>query len=233
MATSGTYNFALPNSDLVLECFDRIDLRGPALTSNHMISARRSLNLELQRWSNKGPNLPYIDLQVIPLVAGQATYTIPANTISVLDVYFQTPLSTTPVTYTDRIMESISRTDYASYANKAQLGNPTVYWFDRLNVPTLTFYQTPQLGSPYQVSYYRMRQVQDANLGSGETPDINYRFNDALCAGVTARLAEKYAKERLQEKLTLAKMAWDEAAAEDHERAPVMVRPRLQGYWTP
>lgn len=235
MATSGTYNFTLANSDIVLEAFERALIAPTEITSRHMITARRSLNLELQTWSNKGPNLPYIYLYNIPLVQGQATYTLPVTTISVLDVYFSTPQTTPANTFIDRIMEPISRDDYAAFPNKSQQGFPTTYWFNRVNIPTLTVYQTPNVSAPYAINLYVMRQVQDANLGMGETPDINYRFQDALCARLAARLAEKFPKaqwpNREKELMAKAQAAWAEASAEDVEKVTLHIQPDVSPYW--
>ncbi len=88
-ASSGTYNFQLANADLILESFDRVEIRPSSITAEHMISARRSLNLELQRWANNGPLLWEIDLITIPLIQGVATYNIPPETVCLLDTYIR------------------------------------------------------------------------------------------------------------------------------------------------
>jgi hypothetical protein len=229
-SSSYTYNFQLGNADVVLEAFERAKIRSSAITSQHMISARRSLNLELQTWSNRGPNLPYIYLYTLPLIVGTASYQLPPNTISVLDVYYSVPNTGATGTTTDRVLEPISRDDYAAFPNKSTQSNPTVYWFDRLNYPTITFYQTPAYN--YNINMYLMRRVQDANVGSGETPDVNYRFQDALCAGLAARLAEKFSDPQTELKLrAVAQKAWQEASAEDREQSPQFWRPVLSSYW--
>ena len=229
-APSYTYQFFLGNSDVVVEAFERAKIPATGITSQHMISARRSLNLELQMWANKGPNLPYIYLLNLPLIVGQATYNLPPNTISVLDVYYSVPISSTSTATIDRVLEPISRDDYAAFPNKSQQANPTVYWFDRLNLPTITFYQTPQFA--YSVNMYLMRQAMDANLGGGETPDVNYRFQDALCAGLASRLAEKWSDMQTEAALRAkAKEAWNLASAEDTEKVTQWIKPQLQGYW--
>lgn len=90
MTTSGTYDFEMDNADVVLEAFDRCEIRPPAITGAHMISAKRSLNLELQRWANIGINLWTVELITIPLIQGVATYDLPAGTVSLLDTYIRT-----------------------------------------------------------------------------------------------------------------------------------------------
>lgn len=89
MTTSGTYDFELSNADVVLESFDRCEIRPSALTAEHMISAKRSINLELQRWSNLGVNLWKMDLLTMNIEQGVLTYTLPQNTVSLLDVYIR------------------------------------------------------------------------------------------------------------------------------------------------
>lgn len=96
MTSSGTYSFELANSDVILESFDRCEIRPSSITGEHMVSAKRSLNLELQRWSNLGVNLWAVDLITTTLEQGVLTYTLPQETVSLLDVYIrQFTLATT------------------------------------------------------------------------------------------------------------------------------------------
>lgn len=90
MATSGTYGFSLSNSDLVLESFDRCQIRPTMLTGEHMTSARNSLNLGLMTFANRGVNLWAVDLQTIPLIQGVSQYALPAETVLILDAYLET-----------------------------------------------------------------------------------------------------------------------------------------------
>lgn len=99
MTTSGTDNFFLDNSDIVLEAFDRCQIRPTAITRQHMISATRSLNLCLQAMGNRGVNLWSVDLLTIPLVQGQATYILPSDTVSLLDAYRSTFYNTQTVSF--------------------------------------------------------------------------------------------------------------------------------------
>lgn len=90
MTTSGTYNFNPSLADIALEALDRCEIRPPAITNEIMTSVKRSINLELERWSNLGVNLWLVDLQTINLVQGVTTYSIPPETVSILDVYIRT-----------------------------------------------------------------------------------------------------------------------------------------------
>lgn len=100
MTSSGTYDFELSNADVILEAFDRCEIRPPAITGEHMISAKRSLNLELQTWSNLGVNLWCVDLITIPLAQGVVEYDLPSNVVSMLDVYIRTFTVSTPYNFT-------------------------------------------------------------------------------------------------------------------------------------
>lgn len=90
MTSSGTDVFNLSNAQIIEEAFDRADIRPTSLTTQHFVSASRSLNLLLQAWGNMVPNLWKIDLQSIPLIQGVPTYSIPNNTITILDTYIRT-----------------------------------------------------------------------------------------------------------------------------------------------
>lgn len=100
MTSSGTYNFQLSNADVVLEAFDRCEIRPAEITNEHLISARRSLNLELDSWSNLGINLWQVDLLQIPLIQGVATYNIDPTTVNILDTYLRTFQLPTTFTFT-------------------------------------------------------------------------------------------------------------------------------------
>jgi hypothetical protein len=85
--SSGTFSFQPAISDLLLESFDRIQMRPAELTTHHLSSATRSANLILQAWSNRGVNLFEVVQNTIPLVQGITTYSIPSNTVMLLDLY--------------------------------------------------------------------------------------------------------------------------------------------------
>src|SRR5690242_13319321 len=112
MSTSGTTAFGLSGADLVLEAFDRLQIRPSEITADHMVSARRSMNLVQVRWTNRGTNLWKVDPAAAPtpiaLVQGTAQYALTADTIMVLDAYIRTTDSQgNPA---DRIITPLSRT---------------------------------------------------------------------------------------------------------------------------
>lgn len=231
--TSNTNLFNPPISDIFLESFERCGIRGTALTRRHMISAKRSLNLELATWSNRQVDLwQVVGPTTISLVAGQATYNINANSEAILDVYFTTVNGGGTGVNIDRIMLPISRTQYAMIPNKLQAGTPTVYWYNKQIQPTITFWEPPETGSPsYQVNYYYLQRIQDAAPVNGQIPQVPYRFTDALCAGLARRLARKFAPPLYDTLKQEAAEAWLEAIGNDIENAPVQISPTVAGYW--
>jgi len=395
MTTSGTYAFSPAVVDIVLDAFERINIRPAAITPDHMFSARRSINLTMVRWSNRGINLWAVDEQTIPLNANQGLYNLPSSTVTMLETWIRsyqlgslqsvepacsTTIGSTAVeltladagvevgnwisvpiyvsvggiviqgyyqvtsvtgantftvaaadtatatetaggvvplydttaasatvivtlpdhgfvggdTYTvhvsttvggltlqgdyivqsvpdadtltitatsaagstdsvyendaemqiavqdlsvtpqDRIMMPISRTDWAAIPNKTQAGGfPTSYWFDRTTpVPTVNIWQPPDGTLVQELHYFRMRQLQDADPQGTQTPDIPYRFEEALCAELAYMLAIKWLPDRAEALLSYSKEVWAEAASEDRERVTLNVLPMAGGYWS-
>lgn len=90
MTTSGTYNYNPSLGELTLYAFNLCGIRNTALLQEHMESARMAANMLLGRWSSQGVNLWTVTKESIPLVAGQATYSVPSNNIVMLDTYIVT-----------------------------------------------------------------------------------------------------------------------------------------------
>lgn len=226
--TSKTYDYNPSLGEMSLEAFARIGVRPSEITQQHMYHARQSANLVLSEWSVLQPNLWEVGLQTAPLLQGSATYSVPAETVMILDAYITTNMTGETQ---DRYIIPISRTEYASYPNKEQQGFPTVYWFDRLISPTFTLWPVPDGNGPYVLNYYSVRQTQDAVTSGGKTIEIPYRFLDAFAAALAWRLSEKYAPDlepRMFQKMT---RSWDIASANDTENVPVYIMPQIGGYY--
>lgn len=229
MTSSNTYNFTVSNGEGVLRAYSRVRVRPPALTQQHMYDARGELNLMFVEWSIKlGTNLWKVELATLPLTVGVATYSIPSTTIMVLDAFITT---TQGGSSNDRYITPISRTEYASFSNKTTPGPPTVYWFDRLISPTITVWPVPDSTGPFTFNYYRSVQIQDANIPGGETPDVPYRWLDAMVSGLAHRLSRIYAPDLEAMREKDAMKAWDLAAAQDTEPVPLYVLPAIGAYY--
>lgn len=226
MTSSGTYAFSPSNASLTLSAYQRIGLRRTELQASHMSDAQSEMNYMFSQWSNLVPNLWTVDLVSVPLIAGQATYSVDPSTVMMLDVYLE--FGDPPQ---DRLIFPISRTEYASYVNKTQEGVPNVFWFDRLISPTFTLWYVPDQTGVYTVNYYRCTQPQDVALASGQTPAIPYRFIDAMVAGLAHRLARIYAPTLEQLRKADADEAWRIAATQDVENVALNIVPGMSGYW--
>lgn len=226
--TSGTYAFNPTGGEFILNAFDRIGIRPTEVEQTQMQRAVTELNLALTRFNTMpGQNLWAIDLLNIPLVAGTATYSIPAETRMILSAFIR--YSTNPTL--DRYLYPISRDEFAAISTKSTQGTPSQYWFDRLIAPTVTFYLVPDAAQTYTFFYYRARQIQDATILNGQNLELPTRFFDAITADLAHRLARIYRPELEQMRKADRDEAWAIAAQEDTEWVPMYVSPMLGGYW--
>jgi len=224
--TTKAYNFAPSLGEVVLSAFGRIQVRPAEITQSHMFSARMAANLLLSEWSNLQPNLWEIGLQSVPLIAGAATYSVPAEVVMILDGYIT--YGTPPI---DRYINPISRTEYASISNKTAQGFPSQFWFDRLISPTITFYLTPDGAFPYVFKYYSVRQTQDADFANGLNVEIPFRHYEAYTAGLAWKLSETYMP-ALEDKLFARyQRAWTIASTQDVENVALAIVPGTSGYF--
>lgn len=228
MSTSGTYNFSLTNANIVESAYARIGVRRPEILSEKVQDGYRELNLAMVKFSNLQPNLWVSEQQTVALTAGTATYTLPARSIMLLSCFIRTGSGTSQ---NDRLIFPISQYEYASYPNKQDQGFPSVFWFNRQITPTLTFWLVPDDTQTYTAYLQIVRQVQDANLPSGETPDLPYRWLDAITAELSYRLARIYAPDKEQMRKADATEAWAVAATQDVEDVAMTIQPGVGDYY--
>lgn len=229
MASSGTYNFALSNADVMVEGFSRCRVRRTSLLAEHIADGRRAISLAMVGLGIKIPNLWAEEQYTVSLVAGTTTYTLPARSVQILSCFIRTGSGDSQQ---DRICWPLSQFEYASIPNKNSQGFPSQYWFNRLTAPQLSFYLTPDDQQTYTAYLQIARQLQDANLPGGETPDVPNRFLDALCADVAHRLSRVYAPDLEEKRERDAEKAWALAATTDTENVAMNITPALGGYWS-
>jgi len=188
-------------------------------------TARRSLNLLFADWSNQGLNMWTFTEASIPLVAGQETYDLPADTVDVLEAVIRTGSGSTQA---DISASRISLPTYATLTNKNVQGRPLQYFVERINAPRITLWPIPNVSDTYSFVYWRLRRIQDAGNGTN-TMDMPVRFLPALIAGLAYNLALKIpqAMERLPILKEQYDAAWRAATEEDRERASVTLVPRI------
>lgn len=225
--TSGTFNFQPSMGEEVLFAFSLVGVMPTELVQHHFQNARMATNKMLLRWSAKGVNLWQVDLQCVNLVQGQSSYAVPSNTVVILDAYVGT---TNGSQETDRLILPISRTEYASYANKQQIGVPTTYWFNRQLSPCIVLWPVSD-GSYSVFKYYRLRQNMDANYTNGTGIEIPPYFGEAFSYGLAARLALIYAPARYAVLQPMADAAYADAADQNVETSQIYVAPMTNGYY--
>ena len=229
MVTSGTYNFSPSLGEIVIYAYNLVGIRGTALLQEHMESARMATNMMLSRWSNQGVDLWSVELVSVPLVAGQTTYTVNPNTVMILDAYVTIDNGiSAPI---DRIILPVSRTEYASYPNKTQQGFTTVFWFDRILNPTVTLWPVPDGTSAQYLKYYKVNQMQDANLANGEQVEIPYLWLEAFAHGLAARLAMIWNPQMAPALKTIADESYQIAALQNVENVAVYISPGVSSYY--
>lgn len=225
---SGTYSFAPNSGEIIMNAYQRIQIRPTEILTTHLRDAVMELNLLLARMSNMQPNLWTVDLQSMPLTQGQAAYSLPAETVMITNAYISTGSGTSRI---DQLIWPLSQTEYAGITNKASQGKPTQFWYDRLISPTITFYLTPDGEGPYTLYFYRVRQVQDATLPNGLNVEVPYLWLDALVAGLAHRLARLYQPQLEQIRKADADEAWVIAATQNVENVALNITPGLSGYY--
>jgi len=225
MTTSGTTAFNLDLSEIVEEAFERCgaELR----TGYDMRTARRSLNLLFADWANRGINLWTIDSGSITLVPGTATYSLPADTVDLLEHVVRTGAGSAS-TQADLNITRISVSTYATIPNKLTQARPIQVYIDRISpIPTITVWPIPDNVQTYTFVYWRLRRLQDAGNGVN-TMDVPFRFLPCMIAGLASYLSLKVpgGLERAQMLQAQYDAAWEMAAGEDREKAAVRFVPR-------
>ena len=242
--TTSTTAFNPTLNDIVEEAFERCGLE--LRTGYDFRTARRSLNLLLTEWANRGINLWTIEQGTIPLIQGQITYDLPNDTVDLLEHVIRTNPGQIG-TQSDININRISVSTYATIPNKLTQGRPIQVWVNRRSgqttdvpgatpqYPQINVWPSPDQGSTetpyYYFVYWRLRRMVDAGNGVN-VEDIPFRFHEAMICGLAYRLAMKLpgALERLQFLKAQYDEAWEMAAGEDREKAPDRLVPRMITY---
>ena len=226
MTTSGTTSFNLDLNEAVEEAFERCgaELR----TGYDLRTARRSLNLMLADFANRGVNLWTVNQDTINLTQGTNTYNLPDATVDLLEHVIRTGAGNVS-TQVDLTITRISVSTYSSIPNKLQQARPIQVWINRqAPTPQIVVWPTPDQTGVYQFVYWYLRRIQDAGAGGGYTQDIPFRFLPCLVSGLAYYLALKIpgAMERLPVLKAQYDEDWDRASSEDREKAAVRFVPR-------
>ena len=145
--TSGAAGFNLDLTEIVEEAFERVG--SEMRTGYDLRTARRSLNLMFADWANRGINMWTFEQGTIPLVQGLNTYTLPNDTVDLLDHVIRTQANQQS-NQADLTITRISVSTYATIPNKLTQARPIQVWVQRLDgqvSPTGYTYQSADTGA--------------------------------------------------------------------------------------
>lgn len=225
MTTSGTKNFELDVSDYIEEAYERCGIE--VRTGYDQRTARRSLNLVLADWANRGLNQWTIDQQQIPMVPGTNTYTLNPADIDIIQSVCRLPSGGGTTSQFDITMERVSREYYLNIPNKLTSARPVQYFIDRQITPVLFVWPTPD--NTYTLIVNKLVRLDDAGAGIN-TLEMPFRFYPCLAAGLAYYLSIKKAPDRTQLLKAIYEEEFNRAASEDRDRAALNLTPGRSTY---
>ena len=160
--------------DLILQAFNRCNIRGPELTAQHLQDAATECNLLNVQFTNRLPTQYALETPTITLVQGTSNYNLPNRTVAIGVAYLTTNYGTGSAF--DKPLTPMSAADYAAIPNKTTQGPPTIFWMQLLPVPQITVWPTPDGNGTYVQNIQSFRQQQDLAITGGQTIDAPYRF---------------------------------------------------------
>jgi|TARA_R100000084_G_C4648247_1_gene148074 hypothetical protein len=228
MALSGSKNFELDVAEYVEEAFERcgVELR----TGYDLKTARRSLNLMLAEWANRGLNQWTITEKTVAMVKDTSTYNIDSTNatapIDVLDVFIRETINSEN---TDLPMTRLSRAEYSHITNKSSTGKPNQFFINKQTTPTISVWPAPDKSSTYTIYMNVLTRMDDADAGAN-TLDLPFRFYPCLAAGLAYYISLKKAPERTGMLKAVYEEEFERAMSQDEDRGSFKVSPDLRSY---
>ena len=219
MTTSNSTNFELDVADYIEEAFERCGLE--VRTGYDLQTARRSLNIMLAEWANRGLNQWTIEQKTQSLTANDSDYSLGTDIIDILSAVVRRGT-------TDFSMSRISRDTYLAQPNKSTTGRPTQFFLDRQVTPNLKIWPAPE-NSTDVIIYDALTRIQDADSATN-TMEIPFRFYPCLTAGLAYYIAMKKVPDRIQLLKSVYEEEFERAMGEDRDRSSFTVTPQLSFY---
>ena len=222
MAVSGTYNFNLDIDEVIQEAMEMIG--GEDTLGHEPASARRSINIMLKDWQNRGILLWSTSVSSVTVVASTAVYNLSSNTIDALEVVLNRDA-------TDLQLTRITSEEYLLIPNKTQTGRPSQYSIRRSrDNPVLSVWPIPN-NSTDILKIEVISELQDVDKSAEQNADLPKRFFPCLTAGLSYYMSMKRAGVP-SERISMLKVNYEETLArameEDRERASLFIRPKLR-----
>ena len=220
MAVSGTYDFNLDIDEVIQEAMEMIG--GEDTLGHEPASARRSINLMLKDWQNRGILLWTTSVSSVTVAASTTAYDLSSSTIDALEVVLNRD-------DTDIQLTRISPEEYLLIPNKTQTGRPMQYSIRRgRDNPVMSVWPIPE-NSTDVLKMEIFSELQDVNKSAIQNADLPKRFLPALTCGLSYYMSMKrpgveagriqMLKGNYEEKLGRAML-------EDRERATMRVVPK-------
>jgi hypothetical protein len=222
MAVSGTYNFNLDIDEVIQEATEMIG--GESTLGQEAASARRSINLMLKDWQNRGILLWTTSVSSQTVTASVTSYSLSSSTIDTLEVVLSRD-------NTDTRLERITSEEYLLIPNKTQTGRPSQYSIRReRDNPVLSLWPLPD-NSTDVLKMEIVSETQDTNKSAIQNADVPKRFLPCLTMGLAYYMSLK--RPLVQEgRISLLKANYEELLArameEDRQRASMHLVPRLR-----
>ena len=221
MTVSTSQDFNLDIDEIISEAYEH--LGGPPFVGNDGITARRSLNLLLSDWQNRGILLWTTEFTDLALVQGTTTYTLPSTTAAVTEAVSRRDSN-------DIQMSRITAEEYLKIPDKTTQARCLQYatMKGRDNVNFLVW-PAPE-NSTDTVRMHTIRRFFDFE-NSTDTADVPYRYLPCLTMGLAYYLgfkrmgipATRVAALKIEYETLLSN-----AMAEDRERAAMLIKPSIR-----
>jgi hypothetical protein len=241
--TSGTTTFDKTFSidEIIEEAFERLGIQD--VTGYHLKSSRRSLNIMLQEWGNRGIHYWEIADTNIDLIEGQVEYkffrassdgtsavTTPTNGIYGISDVLEAQLRSnrTQTTQSDSPMTKVDRSTYAAFSNKLSKGTPNQYWVQRfIDHVSISVYPTPDSTSASKdMHIFFIKRIQDIGAYTNAT-DLPFRFVPCMVAGLAYYLSMKYAPQLIQGMKLVYEDEFQRALKEDGSASSTYITPKV------
>ena len=224
MATSNSTDFEPNVAEFVEEAFERCGLE--LRTGYDLKTARRSINLMLAEWANRGLNQWTIEEATQTVTEGTTNYSLNSNVIDILDVVLRRTINQTQ---TDISMNRISRSEFINIPNKTTKARPSQFFLDKLSTPTLKVWPAPENSTDILV-FNKIVRMDDADKPTN-TMDMPFRFYPCFAAGLAYYIAIKKAPDRVVMLKQMYEDEFERAMSQDEDSASFRISPYLRnGY---
>ena len=224
MAVSGTYNFNLDIDEVIQEASEMIG--GEDTLGHEPSSARRSINLMLKDWQNRGILLWTTGTTAVTLSTSVTSYELSSNTINALEVVLSRGA-------TDIQLTRITPEEYLIIPAPTQTGRSSQYSIRRgRDNPTLSVWPIPE-NSTDILKIETVSDMTDVDRSADQNADLPKRFLPCLTMGLAYYMSMKRPAVP-DTRIGMLKTNYEEMLArameEDRERASLYLLPRLTFY---